>query len=112
MTMTIKKTGQAALLAFAFLVTVGAKAQDSRPQTASGPVTVNDLVATPGAHLGLLQLIGVVAAVSEGRGFVLVDPREYGECGLSWPKPARPKCQCAGPARPRSWSRLYGWQAP
>jgi hypothetical protein len=30
-----------------------------------------------------VELIGVVAAVSQGQGFVLVDRREYADCGLS-----------------------------
>jgi hypothetical protein len=30
-----------------------------------------------------VQLIGVVVAVSEGQGFVLVDQREYADCGLN-----------------------------
>jgi len=46
-------------------------------------VTVNDLASKPGEHLGQVQLIGVVAAVSQGQGFVLVDKREYADCGLT-----------------------------
>ena len=80
--MKMKKTWQAGLLAFA-IVAAGAEAQDSRPQTTTGAVTVDDLAAKPGEHLGPVQLVGVVAAVSEGKGFVLVDPREYSACGLS-----------------------------
>lgn len=82
MTMKMKKPWQAGLLAFA-LVTGRTEAQDSRPQTTTGVVTVNDLAAKPGEHLGPVQVVGVVAAVSEGKGFVLVDPREYAACGLS-----------------------------
>jgi hypothetical protein len=77
-----KKSWQAGLLVFA-LVAAGVEAQDSRPQTAAGAVTVNDLATKPGEHLGPVQLVGVVAAISEGKGFVLVDPREYAACGLS-----------------------------
>ena len=80
--MKMKKPWQAGLLAFA-LVTGRTEAQDSRPQTTTGAVTVNDLAAKPGEHLGPVQVVGVVAAVSEGKGFVLVDPREYAACGLS-----------------------------
>jgi hypothetical protein len=43
----------------------------------------NDLAGKPGEHLGQVQLIGVVAAVSQGQGFVLVDKREYADCGLT-----------------------------
>ena len=46
-------------------------------------MTVNDLASKPGEHLGPVRLIGVVAVVSQGRGFVLVDQREYADCGLS-----------------------------
>ena len=46
-------------------------------------MTVNDLAGKPGEHLGQVELIGVVAAVSQGQGFVLVDRREYADCGLS-----------------------------
>jgi len=80
--MKMIKPWQAGLLAFV-LVTAVAEAQDSRPQTAAGTVTVSDLAAKPGEYLGPVQLVGVVAAVSEGQGFVLVDPREYAACGLS-----------------------------
>ena len=30
-----------------------------------------------------MELIGVMAAVSQGQGFVLVDKREYADCGIS-----------------------------
>ena len=80
--MKMKKQWQAGLLAFA-LVTGRTEAQDSRPQTTTGAVTVNDPGGKPGEHLGPVQLVGVVAAVSEGKGFVLVDKREYAACGLS-----------------------------
>ena len=46
-------------------------------------MSVNDLAGKPGEHLGQVQLIGVVAAVSQGQGFVLVDKREYADCGLT-----------------------------
>ena len=62
----------------------GVNAQDQQPQTGAGNVSVNDLVGKPADHLGKVQLVGVVAAVSQGKGFVLVDKREYAECGLSF----------------------------
>jgi hypothetical protein len=46
-------------------------------------VSVNDLAGKPSQHLGQVQLIGVVAAVSQGEGFVLVDKHEYADCGLT-----------------------------
>ena len=72
------------LLAVVFaLFTDGVSGQDQQPQTGGGIVSVNDLVAKPADYLGQVQLVGVVAAVSQGKGFVLVDKREYADCGLS-----------------------------
>jgi hypothetical protein len=65
------------------LFTNGVRGQDQQPQTEAGIVSVNELVAKPADHLGKVQLVGVVAAVSQGKGFVLVDKREYADCGLS-----------------------------
>jgi hypothetical protein len=62
-----------------FLFTKGTHGQD---QTGSA-IGVNDLVAEPAGHLGQIQLVGVVAAVSQKTGFVLVDRHEYAECGIS-----------------------------
>jgi hypothetical protein len=75
-----------ALLVGAFvLVTDGRNALGQQPQqqTSTGTVNVNDLANKPNEHLGQVQLVGVVAAVSQGEGFVLVDKREYVDCGLS-----------------------------
>jgi hypothetical protein len=74
-----------ALLAAAITLFVGGgRAQDQQRQqrTPEVTMTVNDLAGKPGEHLGPVRLIGVVAVVSQGRGFVLVDQREYA-CGLS-----------------------------
>jgi hypothetical protein len=67
------------------LAAAGVTAQDQQPQkqTVAGEVSVNDLAVKPGDYLGTVQLIGVVAVVSQGKGFVLVDKREYADCGLS-----------------------------
>jgi hypothetical protein len=84
--MTTKSKCLGALLAGAIaLVGGGVSAQDQqRPQrTPEVTVTVNDLAGKPGEHLGQVRLIGVVAAVSQGQGFLLVDQREYADCGLS-----------------------------
>jgi hypothetical protein len=83
--MTTKTKCLGALLAVAItLVGVGVRAQDQRQQvTPEVTVTVNDLAGKPGEHLGSVRLIGVVAVVSQGQGFVLVDQREYADCGLS-----------------------------
>jgi hypothetical protein len=84
--MTTKSKWLGALLAGAItLVGGGVRAQDQQRQlrTPEVTVTVNDLAGKPGEHLGQVRLIGVVAAVSQGQGFVLVDVREYADCGLS-----------------------------
>ena len=84
--MTTKSKWLGALLAGAItLVGGGVRAQDQQRQlrTPEVTVTVNDLAGKPGEHLGQVRLIGVVAAVSQGQGFVLVDMREYADCGLS-----------------------------
>ena len=86
MNMTTKSKWLGTLLAVAItLVAGGIRAQDQQRQqrTPEGAVTVNDLAGKPGEHLGQVQLIGVVAAVSQGQGFVLVDKREYADCGLT-----------------------------
>ena len=84
--MTTKSKWLGALLAGAItLVGGGVRAQDQQRQlrTPEVTVTVNDLAGNPGEHLGQVRLIGVVAAVSQGQLFVLVDMREYADCGLS-----------------------------
>jgi hypothetical protein len=86
MNMTTKNKWPGALLAIGItLVAGGIRAQDQQRQqrTPEDAVTVNDLAGKPGEHLGQVELIGVVAAVSQGQGFVLVDKREYANCGLS-----------------------------
>ena len=75
-----------ALLAAAITLFVGGgRAQDQQRQqrTPEVIVTVNDLAGKPAEHLGPVRQIGVVAVVPQGRGFVLVDQREYAGCGLS-----------------------------
>ena len=86
MNMTTKNKWPSALLAVAItLVAGGVRAQDQQRQQRppDGAVTVNHFAGKPDEHLGQVQLIGVVAAVSQGRGFVLVDKREYADCGLT-----------------------------
>ena len=53
------------------------------PAAPDAPLAVNDLAASPGAHLGPVALIGVVGTVDANKSFVVVDTREYAECGLS-----------------------------
>ena len=84
--MTRKSKCLGALLAGAItLVGGGVRAQDQQRQqrTPEVTVTVNDLAGNPSEHLGQVRLIGVVAVVSQGHGFVLVDKQEYADCGLS-----------------------------
>jgi hypothetical protein len=83
--MTTKTKCLGALLAGAITLVGGiVRAQDQRQQvTPEVTVTVNDLAGKPDEHLGPVRLIGVVAVVSQGQGFVLVDQREYAGCGLS-----------------------------
>ena len=84
--MTRKTIWSGALLMVAFFLVTGgvrAQGQQSHQQTLAGAVTVNDLAGEPDEHLGRVQLVGVVAAVSQGKGFVLVDKREYADCGLA-----------------------------
>jgi hypothetical protein len=67
------------------IVAAGISAQDLQPQkqAATAEVSVNDLAVKPRDYLGPVQLVGVVAVISQGKGFVLVDKREYADCGLS-----------------------------
>jgi hypothetical protein len=77
---------------FSLLVTVavalaagGISAQDQQLQKPGNATeaSVNDLSEKPDRYLGRVQLVGVVAVVSQGKGFLLVDKREYADCGLS-----------------------------
>jgi hypothetical protein len=66
--MTTKNRWPGALLAVAItLVAGGIRAQDQQRQqrTPESALTVNDLAGKPREHLGQVQLIGVVAAVSQ-----------------------------------------------
>jgi hypothetical protein len=108
--MTTKSKWPGALLAVAItLVAEGVRAQDQQRQQRppEGTVTVNDLAGKPGEHLGQVQLIGVVAAISQGQGFVLVDKREYDDCGLTClVEPVQRKYQYAGAATLQSLNKL------
>ncbi len=57
-------------------------AEVNTPKTGK-PLSVNELAASPGAHSGRVSVIGVVGTVNPGKGFVLVDVREFKNCGLS-----------------------------
>ena len=79
----ITKTEWLLLVVVFSLFSQGVNGQDQQPQGEDVVLNVNDLAAKPAEHLGQVQLVGVVAAVSQGNGFVLVDKREYADCGIS-----------------------------
>lgn len=60
-------------------------AEGNATETKSAPeVTVNALAANPTPHLDKpVALLGVVGVVTPGKGFLMVDQREFNECGLS-----------------------------
>jgi hypothetical protein len=55
----------------------------SSPASGGETKTVDDLATNPSAYLGKISIVGVVAAIMAGKGFTLVDSREYEACGLS-----------------------------
>ncbi len=62
-----------------------ASAYAAEPNTfkAGKPLSVDELAANPAAHSGHVSIVGVVGTVNPGKGFVLVDSREFKNCGLS-----------------------------
>jgi len=54
-----------------------------RADNVKSAATVNEVAAEPKKYLGSVEILGVVAIVTPDKGFVLVDKREYTECGLS-----------------------------
>ncbi len=67
------------------LITITASvyaAELNTPKTGK-PLSVNQLAANPGSHTGPISVVGVVGTVNPGKGFVLIDSREFQECGLS-----------------------------
>lgn len=90
----------AAGLALLIAPRVQAGAADSRPSKVPSP-PVRDVAADPAAHLGRLALDGVVGIVTPGKGFVLVDMKEYREEGfacLSTDEPTKITVQWTGAA--------------
>jgi hypothetical protein len=79
----ITKTKWLFLAVIFSLFSHGVNGQDQQPQSDGVVLNVNDLAAKPAEHLGQVRLVGVVAGVSQGNGFVLVDTREYADCGIS-----------------------------
>lgn len=78
------KMRQTVLIIIAF-VALAATAYAAEPNTpkAVKPLSVNELAANPAAHSGRILVVGVVGTVNPGKGFVLIDSREFQECGLS-----------------------------
>lgn len=78
------KMRQAVLIIIAF-VALAAAAYTAEPNTpkAVKPLSVNELAANPTPHSGSISVVGVVGTVNPGKGFVLIDSREFQECGLS-----------------------------
>ena len=58
-------------------------AAESNMPNAGKPLSVDELAASPAAHSGRVSVVGVVGTVNPGKGFVLVDTREFKNCGLS-----------------------------
>ncbi len=74
-----------ALVIFTAFVAFTASALAVEPNTskAGKPLSVDELAANPAAHSGRVSVVGVVGTVNPGKGFVLVDVREFKNCGLS-----------------------------
>ena len=63
--------------------TASTSAAESNAPNAGKPLSVDELAANPAAHSGRVSVVGVVGTVNPGKGFVLVDAREFKNCGLS-----------------------------
>ncbi len=64
-------------------VTAAAYAEEPNAPKAGKPLSIDELAANPAAHSGRVSVVGVVGTVNPGKGFVLVDSREFKNCGLS-----------------------------
>jgi hypothetical protein len=60
-----------------------AYAAEPSTHTAGNPLTIDELAVNPAAHSGRVSVVGVVGIVNPGKGFVLIDSREFENCGLS-----------------------------
>ena len=73
-----------AVLVIAFIaVTASAYAAEPNAPAAGKALTIDELAANPAAHSGHVSVVGVVGTVNPGKGFVLIDSKEFQECGLS-----------------------------
>ena len=64
-------------------VTSAAYAQEPITPKSVKPLTVNELAPNPAAYIGHVSVVGVVGTVNPGKGFVLIDSREFNGCDLS-----------------------------
>ncbi len=71
-----------ATIAFVAII-VTAYAEEPKKPNGVKPLTVDELAANPAAHSGRVSVVGVVGTVNPGKGFVLIDGREFKNCGLS-----------------------------
>ncbi len=72
------------VLIIAFIAfTASAFAAEPNTTKPGKPLSVDELAANPAAHSGRVSVVGVVGTVNPGKGFVLVDVREFKNCGLS-----------------------------
>lgn len=69
-------TASIAISAFAF-------SMETNTSTQKKVLSVDELAANPAAHVGHVSVVGVVGIVNPGKGFVMVDRREFKQCGLS-----------------------------
>ncbi len=80
----VSRMKHALVIAIAFIaVTTSAYAAEPNTPKAVKPLSVDELAANPAAHSGPVSVVGVVGTVNPGKGFVLVDSREFKNCGLS-----------------------------
>jgi uncharacterized protein YdeI (BOF family) len=80
----IARMKHALVIITAFIAfTASAFAAEPSAPKAVKPLTVDELAANPAAHSGHVSVVGVVGTVNPGKGFVLVDNKEFKNCGLS-----------------------------
>ena len=81
--MLIRMKYAAVIIIALVAIMAAAYAQEPNTPKAVKPLTVDELAANPAAHSGHVSVVGVVGTVNPGKGFVLVDSREFKNCGLS-----------------------------
>ncbi len=70
------------IIAVIALTSVTCAGEPNTPK-ATKSLTVNELAANPAAHTGRVSVVGVVGTVNAGKGFVLIDKKEFQDCGIS-----------------------------